>query len=169
MKEKETLLSEDRVKEILGIDDFRRMTKSGAIEFVSMMSQMEPEVALKALEQFPDLARTAVSWASDYKETMVKVLDVNADESKRILASLQATLDQLNSRLGRDDLSSEDLKLIVDGICKIQEMTLRLHEGNQKHGINVLHMGVRALAVLGAVVLVGLGASGRIKVPTIKK
>lgn len=169
MKAKETLLSEDRVKEILGIDDFRRMTKSGAIEFVSMMSQMEPEVALKALEQFPNLARTAASWASDYKETMVKALDVSADESKHVLASLQATLDQLNSRLGRDDLSTEDLKVIVDGICGIQEMVLRLHEGNQKHGINVLQMGVSALVVLGAIVLVGLGASGRIKVPTIKK
>ena len=145
------------------------MTKSGAIEFVSMMSQMEPEVALKALEQFPNLARTAASWASDYKETMVKALDVNADESKHVLASLQATLDQLNSRLGRDDLSTEDLKVIVDGICGIQEMVLRLHEGNQKHGINVLQMGVSALVVLGAIVLVGLGASGRIKVPTINK
>lgn len=168
MTKKKVLLSESRVKEILDIDDFRHMTKNGAIEFVSMMSQMEPEVALKALEQFPDLAKTVASWASDYKDTMVKALDVNAEESKQIIASLQATIDQLNDRLGRDDLSSEEFRGIVDGARTIQEMILKLHEGNQKHDINVLRIGVSTLAVLGAIVVTALGASGRIKGPTFK-
>lgn len=169
MTKMDTLLSESRVKEILGIDDFRHMTKDGAVEFVSMMAQMEPEVALKALEQFPELAKTAVSWAGDYKETMLKVLDVNSEESKGIIASLQATLECMNRRLENDDLSSEDFKILVDSICKIQDQMLRLHESNQKHGINVLQMGLKALMVLGGVLLIGLGASGRIKVPSIKK
>lgn len=164
-----TLLSEKDVKDILKIDDFRHMTKEGAIEFVSLMPQMEPEVALKALEQFPDLVKAALSWANDYKETMIRALDANAEESKMIIESLQTTLDRLNKQLEREDLTSNDYKLLIDSICTIQNRMIELHKTDQKYNINVLQMGLRALTVLGTIVLIGLGASGRIKMPTLKR
>lgn len=166
---KSALLSESAVKDILGIDDFRHMTKDGAIEFVSLMSQMEPEVALKALEQFPDLAKTTISWANNFKDTMINAINVNTEESKQIFASLQPTLDLLNKQLEREDLSADDHRVIIECVCMIQDRFIHLHESNQKHNLKVLQMGLYALSILGFTLLAGLGASGRIKMPTFKK
>lgn len=46
-------LSEKKVLKKLGIEDFRHMTKDKIVQFASMLPQMDPEVAKKALEQFP--------------------------------------------------------------------------------------------------------------------
>ena len=43
------LLSEEDVKHMLGIENFRQLDKKTTIEFISSISQMDPEVAVKAL------------------------------------------------------------------------------------------------------------------------
>ena len=44
-------LSEKKVLKKLGIPDFRHMTKDKVMGFASMLNQMDPEVAKKALEK----------------------------------------------------------------------------------------------------------------------
>lgn len=53
-------LSEKKVLKKLGIPDFRHMTKDKVVEFASMLSRMDPEVAKKALEQFPEYAKNVL-------------------------------------------------------------------------------------------------------------
>ena len=56
-------MSEKKVLKKLGIPDFRHMTKDKVVKFVSLLPNMDPEVAKKALEQFPafaDLAKEMV-------------------------------------------------------------------------------------------------------------
>ena len=52
-------LTEQKVLKKLDIDDFRHLTKDKVITMASMLDRMNPEVAKKALEQFPDFAATA--------------------------------------------------------------------------------------------------------------
>ena len=57
-------ISEKKVLKKLGITDFRHMTKDKVVKLASMLPYMDPEVAKKALEQFPafkDLASDLVS------------------------------------------------------------------------------------------------------------
>ena len=63
--------SEEAVLKILDIPDFRHLTKDKAIEFVSMIPQMDPEVAIKALEQFPQLKEV---WQKNTKKQWLKLL-----------------------------------------------------------------------------------------------
>ena len=49
-------LTEQKVLKKLGIPDFRHMTKDKVVRFASMLPKMNPEVAKKALEQFPEFA-----------------------------------------------------------------------------------------------------------------
>ena len=54
-------LTEAKVLTKLGIPDFRHLTKDKVVSFVSMLPHMDPEVAKKALEQFPEFSSTALS------------------------------------------------------------------------------------------------------------
>ena len=58
-------LTEQKVLRKLGIQDFRHMTKEKVTGFVSMLPRMDPEVAKKALEQFPDFTKTAIAITAD--------------------------------------------------------------------------------------------------------
>ena len=51
-------LTEQQVLKKLKIEDFRHLTKDKVIAMASMLDKMDPEVAKKALEQFPDFANT---------------------------------------------------------------------------------------------------------------
>ena len=54
-------LTERQVLEKLDIPDFRHITKDKVMEFASMLNKMEPDVAKKAIEQFPEFARMALA------------------------------------------------------------------------------------------------------------
>lgn len=50
-------LTEKQVLKKLGIPDFRHLSKEKMIKLATMLPHMDPEVAKKALEQFPELAK----------------------------------------------------------------------------------------------------------------
>lgn len=52
-------MTEEKVLKKLGIDDFRHITKNKVIKMASMLDRVDPEVAKKAIEQFPDFSNTA--------------------------------------------------------------------------------------------------------------
>ena len=60
--------TEKQVLKKLGISDFRHLSKDKVIKFASMVPNMQPEVAKKALEQFPNFASTSLDLMRDYKE-----------------------------------------------------------------------------------------------------
>ena len=55
------MMSEANVLKKLDIEDFRHITKDKVIKMASMLDKMDPEVAKKALEQFPEFAGTIAS------------------------------------------------------------------------------------------------------------
>ena len=60
-------LSEKKVLKKLGIPDFRHMTKDKVMSFATMLPYMDPEVAKKALEQFPSFKDLAGDMVTQYK------------------------------------------------------------------------------------------------------
>ena len=52
--------TEQQVLKKLDISDFRHLTKEKVIAFATMVPKMNPEVAKKALEQFPNFASTSL-------------------------------------------------------------------------------------------------------------
>ena len=47
-------MNEQKVLNKLGIEDFRHLSKEKVVEFISMIPNMEPEVAKAAIAQFPE-------------------------------------------------------------------------------------------------------------------
>ena len=66
-------LSEQKVLKQLKIDNFRQLSKDTIMKFASSINQMDPEVAKKALEQFPEFA-TVVKEATALAHALYRCL-----------------------------------------------------------------------------------------------
>lgn len=64
------MMSEEKVLKKLDIADFRHLTKDKVIKMASMLDKMDPEVAKKALEQFPEFANTTKEMLTEYKVSL---------------------------------------------------------------------------------------------------
>ena len=63
-------LTEAQVLKKLDIVDFRHLTKEKVMSMATMLDKMDPEVAKKALEQFPEFASTMRQILSEYKQSL---------------------------------------------------------------------------------------------------
>lgn len=72
-------LIEQKVLKKLNIEDFRHLTKDKVITMASMLDKMDPEVAKKAIEQFPEFANTTKEILNEYKEILDKGLETNQE------------------------------------------------------------------------------------------
>ena len=126
------LLSEEDVKHMLGIENFRQLDKKTTIEFISSISQMDPEVAVKALEQFPELGKIALGIAKENREALVAAFEANDKSSAAALASIDSIIAALSKELDKDELTTEERKLIIDTLSKLAAEIKDIHKSNQK-------------------------------------
>lgn len=166
LKHKPTrLMSEEEVLKRLDIPDFRHLSKAKAIEFISAIPQMDKDVAIKALEQFPELANTALGIAKETKESLLAAFDANDKSSQVTLACINTVIEVLSQELEKEELSSEEKLHIVDCLTKLAEESRKLHKDNQNFILKglVAFASVAATVVLGTVV--ALGANGKVELP----
>lgn len=67
--------TEQQVLKKLDIPDFRHLTKEKVIAFATMVPKMNPEVAKKALEQFPNFASTSLDVLKEYRSVIQEAME----------------------------------------------------------------------------------------------
>ena len=112
-------LTEAKVLRKLDIPDFRHLTKDKVVSFVSMLPQMDPEVAKRALEQFPAFAETNLAIVSCLKDSLGTIVSGNAGNMAEFNARCHEALLALEAELKREDLTDEGRKMVIDGIVGI--------------------------------------------------
>ncbi len=157
--------NEKDVLRILDIPDFRHLTKEKAIEFVSMIPQMDPQVAMRALEQFPQLKDAALGMAREYKEAMVKALDSDTEEFKCVAATINAIIDALTKQLDEKDLSDEERHYLIEQMKELVEMQRRMKRDDQGFKLKLMGMGACVVGVLSVALVAVLGANGKVTFP----
>ena len=76
-KQPQRIVSEEDVKRLLGIKDFRHLSKKQVVSFVSAIPQMDPQVAKEVIDQFPQMANMAVDLAKEYREALDSAVKTN--------------------------------------------------------------------------------------------
>lgn len=112
-------MTEANVLRRLDIPDFRHLTKDKVVSFVSMLPQMDPDVAKHALEQFPAFAETCLAVIGCLKDSLGTIVSGNAESMAEFNARCQEALTTLEEELQREDLTDEGRKLIINGILGI--------------------------------------------------
>lgn len=155
-------LTEANVLKKLDIEDFRHLTKDKVITMASMLDRMDPEVAKKALEQFPEFAKTTKEMLIEYKDTLDKGLQNNKDSVQAYYDACQSIIDSLQKQLENNDLSFEQRKEIIDQMLEITKMMGIKDTENKKFIVRMAMCGAAAIGVTVMALASALGGNSEI-------
>ena len=161
-------LTEQEVLRKWNIPDFRHVTKDKVMTFASMLQNMEPEVAKKALEQFPEFAKMALEVLNDYKGVMEKTLDENSESSKQCYDIYNEVMNALKSCLAKDDISFEEKRYYIDKMVEIAKMAERKDSENKGFNWKIISLGTVAVFTVVGIGASILGGNTNFKLPKIK-
>lgn len=158
------LWSEEKVLKKLQIQDFRHLAKDKVIAMASMLDKMDPEVAKKALEQFPEFAKTMKEVLQDYKESLDTALKENGESVMSYYASCDAIITSLQKELNKEDLSFEDRKYIIDKMVEVNQMKGMKDSENKKFLATLALCGAAAVTVVAGTLASVLGANTQVRI-----
>ena len=127
-------ISEQRVLQRLGIQDFRHMTKDKIMSFATMLPYMDPEVAKKALEQFPSFKELVGQLVIEYKNIVSNTITENFESQKVFYSTCNSILDSLKQELQKDalSLSVEERACIEDKMLQVAAMIAEKDSENKR-------------------------------------
>jgi len=161
-------LTEQQVLDQLNIPDFRHVTKDKVMTFASMLHSMEPEVAKKTLEQFPEFAKMSFEVIHEYKSILEKNLEDNSISSKQCFDIYNTVLDTLKTCVEKIDLVFDEKKYYFEKMMEIAQMAESKDTENKKFNWKIVSAGafvVIAVVGIGASIL---GSNTNIKLPRLK-
>lgn len=156
-------ITEQKVLKKLGIEDFRHLTKDKVITMASMLDKMNPEVAKKAIEQFPDFSNTMKEILHDYMESLDKAQEANAESVKSFYDSCDMTISFLQKELERTDQTFEERKYIIDKMMELNRMKGNKDSENKKFIATMALFGVAALGLVAGALSSALGGNTKIE------
>lgn len=148
-------LSEQKVLKKLGINNFRQLSKKKVLKLASMIHEMDPEVAKKALEQFPEFEKASLELVEKYHDSFLGLLASAKEETERLFEMHEYTIQILEKELNAGDLSFEQRMVILD---KISEVNAALREMRRE----IAQERLAAFISTGVVTLTGILASAAI-------
>ncbi len=116
-----TLISAEEVKRALNIDSFRNLSKDKIVEFVSLIPNMDKEVAIKIIEQYPAFAKLSESMVGQLNKMCDIALEKNEDSQKLTIQAYKQVLDELSKQLHIEDISKEEREKITEQMIEIAD------------------------------------------------
>lgn len=162
-------LTEQKVLKKLGIDDFRHLTKDKVITMASLLDKMDPEVAKKALEQFPEFAKTVKEMLIEYKDTLDKGLENNKESVQSYYNVCNSTIVSLQKQLEDESLSFDERKYIIEKMLEVSKMMGEKDTENKKFILACMAVGAAATGIVTAILASALGSNTNIETTDIDK
>lgn len=148
---------EDAVKRALGIESWRELSKDKMVRFAAMMPDMDTEVALKIIEQFPVFKDFAKDIVDAMKTAHESTLSANKQSQDHVHRALQEIRGILKEQLDKDDLSWEEKKFLIE---KIQETGRLEFEKDSENKRFLDGMFKKVLVGAGAALALGVAFVG---------
>ena len=157
-------MTEIKVLKKLGIDDFRHITKNKVIKMASMLDKVDPEGAKKAIEQFPDFSNTAKEILNEYKVSLDKAMESNADSVKSYYGACASIIESLQKEVENENLSFEEKKYFFDEMLEVSKMMGEKDSENKKFLAGCVALG--SAAVVGVIAILGSALGGNTSIDT---
>lgn len=163
------MVTESEVKKALAIDSFRNMTKDKIMEFVSAIPNMDKEVAIKIIEQFPTYTESANNMLAQLNTMCNNAMKENGERQKKVIGAYKKILDDLGELLKKDTITAEERAHITEQMITIADRISAKDTENKEFLNGIIKYGVPIIGgalVLGAAIL-GVNVKGT-KIPTLK-
>lgn len=145
--------TEKQVLKKLGISDFRHLSKDKVIKFASMVPNMQPEVAKKALEQFPNFASTSLDLMRDYKEIFEEAI-ADEREGAQVTYEMYRRIMDSDQKILENELSFEQGMLILDHMKAVADAVASFNRERSQDRLKLFaiagSVATAAIAILGA-------------------
>lgn len=142
--------SEQKALKKMGVSDFSQITKEKMGQFVSLLPNMDPEVAKKALEQFPNFKELGAEVVASFKLSIDNTLAANESSQQEVYRGYQMILECLKTELEQDSISSEERREIEEKMVFVANMISEKDSENKRFLEKLVLMGGKvAIAVLG--------------------
>lgn len=165
-----TLISEESVKKALNIESFRNLSKEKIVEFISLIPNMDKDVAISIINQFPAYAEMTGNMIAQLNTMCDSAIKEAGKSQKESIESYKLILSELGNLLQKDNISAEERALITDKMILIADRISAKDSEYKEFLLDALKIGVPVLGgalLLGAAIL-GVNTRGT-KIPTLKK
>ena len=156
-------LTEKQVLKKLDIPDFRHMTKDKVINFMSMIPNMDSEVAKKALEQFPEFAKISKDILTGYEGILNEGIKSNNESVMKYYDACNIIIESLRQELNREEYSFEEKKQIMDRMMQVANMIGEKDKENKKFIVTMSAFGGIAVSIVIAALSSALGSNAKIE------
>lgn len=150
-------INEREALEKLGVNSFREIGKEKVLNLISMIPDMEPEVAMKVLEQFPQYVTLATKAIAEYKDNIKNSLESADARLEDVLRGRLMLIERLSKILEKESVTLEETReiaSIIKEFCDANDEALEKHRSFMKEmaemaGLVVVGTIVTAVAILG--------------------
>lgn len=132
--------NEMQVLKKLDIPDFRHLSKDKVIAFATMIPKMNPEVAKKALEQFPNFASTSLNVMKEYKSLIEELMTDDKESSQYCYDMYNRVMSALEQMLNQDDLTFEEKTYILSQMREVADEVAQKDSEKSNNRMKVISM-----------------------------
>lgn len=162
-------VTEEQVKKALNIESFRNLSKDKIMEFVSLLPNMDKEVAMAIVNQFPAYTDNAKVMVNCLKDMCRDIIEKNDSSMNAVAVAYNIILDDLSSLLLREDISSEERAYITEKMIEIADK-LAAKDTENKDFLTAMNQRETLfccfIMILGAAIL-GVGIRGSYRIPSL--
>ena len=153
------------VLQTFDIQEFRDITKDKVMGFVSILPNMDTEVAKKAIEQFPEFIKFSTEAFKDYRGVLEKTLNANEESSKACFDMYEKVLSILEKCSLKEDISFEEKKYYFDKMFEIIQMVEKKDSENKAFYQKLLNAGATVLVAIVGIGAAAIGVKNDINLP----
>jgi len=163
------MVTENEVMKALGIESFRNMSKEKIMEFVSAIPNIDKDVAIKIIEQFPAYTVSANKMVTQLNTLCNNAMKENSDSQKESIEAYKKILEDLGELLRKDTISAEERVQITEQMISVADRISTKDTENKDFLAGILKNEV---SIIGGVFVLGvviLGVSIKaIKIPPLR-
>ncbi len=149
-----TLLTKEQVLEKIGAKDFRSINQQQLISFVSSLPEMDKEVALECIKQFPELGKQTNNILTILKDSSNELAKGAKEINAMAIDSINRLIDSLDKALNNPNLSDEQIMIIVSKEYDLAKDIKDIANSNQSF-IQKMNDKLVAVGALGLVLAAG--------------
>lgn len=161
-------LTEAKVLKNLGIEDFRHLTKDKVISMATLIDRMNPDVAKKAIEQFPDFAKTMQQVFNEHKKMLDNALETNAESVKSYYENCDSIIASCQDILKAEKITFEERKYILEKMIEVVKMKGEKDTENKKFIANHSLLCITSVIVVAGTLITAIGGNFKINSGSIK-
>lgn len=158
-------IGEAKALKLLKADSFRNVKKGQIVELVGMIDKMDPQVAMKAIEQFPDLTKAVSELLKVQKETLNEAMLSNQESMKAYYKHCEAIMRVAEKMCESDNFTTEERFKFVHLMKEITELTHKKDSENKRFNFAMTSVITCGTVMLGGFLVNSLGSNVKIRNP----